>query len=267
VKRPSRTPSDLPHSIHQRLNMYALAATAGGVGMLAGTQASEAKIVYTPAHVVIGRDHKVALDLNHDGKNDFSFQETFITTTSVGEAHSLILSVLPSRKTNEIWGMGHHASALLAGIRVGPKGRFSYAKKTMAVDIYQDGTGGSGTCGGLWNNVKHRYLGFKFSIKGTTHFGWARLNVACITTFNKHQITGVLTGYAYETVPNKPIITGKTKGPDEIGNVDQAIPATRAVATPEPAALGLLAMGAGGLPLWRREESADAFFGVSIPFI
>jgi hypothetical protein len=25
-----------------------------------------------------------------------------------------------------------------------------------------------------------------------------------------------LTGYAYETIPNKPIITGKTKGPDVI---------------------------------------------------
>ena len=28
--------------------------------------------------------------------------------------------------------------------------------------------------------------------------------------------TATLTGYAYETVANKPIITGKTKGPDVI---------------------------------------------------
>jgi hypothetical protein len=233
--------------------MYALAATAGGVGVLAVTQAAEAKIVYTPAHVVIGRDHKVALDLNHDGKNDFSFQETFITTTSVGEAHSLILSVLPTHKTNQIWGMGHHASALAAGVRVGPKGRFSYAKKTMAVDLYQEGTGGSGTCGGAWENVKNRYLGFKFNIKGTTHFGWARLNVTCITTFNNHQINALLTGYAYETIPNKPIITGKTKGPDEIDSVGQAN--STGLDRPAPGTLGLLAMGTPGLSIWRREES------------
>jgi hypothetical protein len=29
-------------------------------------------------------------------------------------------------------------------------------------------------------------------------------------------IVARLTGYAYETVPNKPIIAGKTKGPDVI---------------------------------------------------
>jgi hypothetical protein len=251
-----RTPCHLPCSIGQLLNMYALAATAGGVGMLVVPQAVEAKIVYTSAHMVIGRNSKIALDLNHDGKSDFNFKETFITTTSVGEAHSLILSVLPARKANEIWGMNHHASALPAGVPVGPKGRFSYAKKTMAVDQYQDGTGGSGTCGGLWNNVTHRYLGFKFSINGKTHFGWARLNVACITQYGNHQINGVLTGYAYETVANKPIITGKTKGSNEVGIAEPD--AARTMPIRKPATLGMLAMGSPGLSIWRREESVGA---------
>jgi hypothetical protein len=153
--------------------------------------------------------------------------------------------------------MNHHASALPAGVRVGPKGRFSYAKKTMAVDQYQDGTGGSGTCGGLWNNVKHRYLGFKFSINGKTHFGWARLNVACITQYGNHQINGVLTGYAYETVANKPIITGKTHDAEE--DAEQLNPASLSVLpNPEPTTLGALAMGAHGLSIWRRKESVGA---------
>jgi hypothetical protein len=252
MKRPSRTPSHLPPSTHQRLNMYALAATAGGVGMLALTQSAEARIVYTPAHVAIGRTSKIALDLNHDDKADFNFQETFITTTSVGEAHSLILSVLPARQANEIWGMNHHASALRAGVEVGPKGRFSYAKKSMAVVKYQDGTGGSGTCAGLWNNVKHRYLGFKFNINGTTHFGWARLDVACITHYGNHEVNGVLTGYAYETTANKPIITGKTHGPD--GTDSEEAAASRGIPARKPASLGMLALGAPGLTIWRREE-------------
>ena len=41
-----------------------------------------------------------------------------------------------------------------------------------------------------------------------------------------------LTGYAYETVPNKPIIAGKTKGPDVI--------------TAQPGGLGRLAQGSVG---------------------
>ena len=42
-------------------------------------------------------------------------------------------------------------------------------------------------------------------------------------------IAATLTGYAYETIPNKPIIAGKTNGPDVI--------------TVEPTTLGSLALG------------------------
>ncbi len=63
-----------------------------------------------------------------------------------------------------------------------------------------------GKCEGPWLNVKNRYLGLKFIIKGKDHFGWARL-----TTTGR---IALLTGYAYETIPNKPIIAGKTKGPE-----------------------------------------------------
>jgi hypothetical protein len=80
------------------------------------------------------------------------------------------------------------------------------------------------TVQGLWDNVSDRYLGVRFNIQGKTHFGWARL-----TVHDKgHNITAVLTGYAYETVPNKAIIAGRTKGPDVVI---------------EPATLGKLALG------------------------
>jgi hypothetical protein len=199
----------LRESVLQQLNAYALVATAAGVGMLALAQPAEGKVVYTAAHKVIGRNNKVVIDLNHDGVGDFNLQETFLTTSSVGEDHSLILSVLPKHMPNRIWGKNHFASALDAGVKIGPHGKFSYGKKGMATDLYADGTGGSGTCQGPWMNAKNRYMGFKFSIKGATHFGWARLNVTCVTTFENHEVNGVLTGYAYETVADKPIMTGQ----------------------------------------------------------
>jgi hypothetical protein len=252
---PRRT-ANLSDSVIQRLNMYALAASAAGVGALALTQSAEGKIIYTPAHSVIRLGHSVALDLNHDGTKDFTFHEIFITTTSVDEAHSLILSVLPARKSNEISGMAHHASALQAGVRIGPKHHFSYAKKLMAVDYYADGTGGGGTCAGPWNNVKNRYLGFKFMIQGEPHFGWARLSVTCTTTYQSHTVTGVLTGYAYETTPNKGIVMGMTKDSEEESGVEQIGPASLNLSIPKPASLGLLAAGSPGLSIWRRKESA-----------
>jgi len=60
-------------------------------------------------------------------------------------------------------------------------------------------------------------MGIRFKIKGKSHFGWARLSVteAAIGPAY-HRIYATLTGYAYETIPNKPIIAGRTHGPDVI---------------------------------------------------
>jgi hypothetical protein len=70
-------------------------------------------------------------------------------------------------------------------------------------------------CAGVWANITKRYLGLKFRVKnGPTQYGWARLNVSCGT--KNGEVRGILTGYAYETIPNKPITAGKTSGPDAI---------------------------------------------------
>jgi uncharacterized repeat protein (TIGR03803 family) len=75
-------------------------------------------------------------------------------------------------------------------------------------------------------NVKNRYLGVMFKIKGKIHYGWARLSVQVQFPLT---ITATLTGYAYETIPNKAIIAGKTKGPEDSAE--------------QPATLGRLALG------------------------
>jgi hypothetical protein len=88
--------------------------------------------------------------------------------------------------------------------------------------------------------------------RANTHYGWARLNVKV----GKTTITATLTGYAYETIPNKPIIAGQTKGQDD-ATVEESNTALT-VPTPEPTTLGVLALGSLGLSIWRREESAVA---------
>jgi hypothetical protein len=73
MKRSSepRKTANLSESLHQQLNMYALAASAAGVSVLSLAQPAEAKIVYTNAHVALQNPASFALDLNHDGIIDF----------------------------------------------------------------------------------------------------------------------------------------------------------------------------------------------------
>jgi hypothetical protein len=152
-------------------------------------------------------------------------------------------------RTNGTHRQKYFPAALYAKALVGPKRRFeSYKQQAMAGWTTALGTSSQF---GNWLDVKNRYLGFEFVIKGKVHYGWARLSV---TNNDGFAIQGTLTGYAYETIPNKPIIAGKTEGAEESG-VDEANPATLNEPTLQPASLGLLAMGSNGLSIWRREES------------
>ena len=100
-----------------------------------------------------------------------------------------------------------------------------------------------------WCDVKNRYLGFRFKILGKIHYGWR------LSTNKGGGFTATLIGYAYETIPGKAIIAGKTKGPDDD---DQPAPASLKAPPVRPVTLGTLALGAPGLSIWRREESVVA---------
>lgn len=246
---PPRTTADLPDSIHQRLNSYALAAGVAGVSMLALEPCADAKIVYTPTHRVIGPNSSYLLDLNHDGISDFKVVNVWANNTSVGPTGSLSVFSAQKGKRNGILGYGtadkgtlvYFASALRPGALIGPKKSFFYPKW---IDWMFRASAGWGQ----WNDVTNRYLGFKFDVKGKPHYGWARLNVHFNT--DDYKITAVLTGYAYETIPNKAIVAGKTKSPDDI---DRSVGPPRG----ESATLGMLALGAPGLSIWRRESVAS----------
>jgi hypothetical protein len=59
---------------------------------------------------------------------------------------------------------------------------------------------------GVWagkegNGVKDRYLGLKFVILGEVHYGWARLSVTLEHQRQFGDVSGTLTGNAYETSP------------------------------------------------------------------
>jgi hypothetical protein len=239
------TPSKLSESLHQQLNMYALAASAAGVSVLSLSQPAESKIVYTKTNILITNDY--TLDLNHDGVGDFVFRTYLTSRGSDG-----YLAVRPYTTKNLIWGTKGYASALKAGVKIRSDHKLQNSNTQM--NVFNCPPKGC-TYRGSWHDVKNRYLGLKFKINGKTHYGWARLNVQ----FGSNRPEATLTGYAFETIPNKAIIAGATKGADD-SNIEQPdaaltnpIPDTR-----QPTTLGALAMGSPGLPIWRREDSVVA---------
>jgi hypothetical protein len=226
-----RTPSALSDALHHRLNAYALAASAAGVGMLALAKPADAKIIYTPAHKHITLGHPVSLELNRLGVVNFTLSvrhETgsYIYRTSVAAAYGGPGNSVAGHRTTA--GYFWAASALRAGRKIGPN---LYFVPTTGIppSLVNVNVEFKSRCFGSWDNVTNRYLGFEFRVgRGPTQYGWARLNVSC-SPGSTEKISGLLTGYAYESIPNRPIIAGRTKGPDVI--------------TAAPASLGALARG------------------------
>jgi hypothetical protein len=228
----------LKEPCERRLKAYTLAATTAGVATLALAGPAEAKVIYTPAHVLIGTTQGVQnyrLDLNHDGIGDATFGASFWAGQSSQAGYMRCVGLA----SNRVWGRGADDADLKPGFLVRSGTGFNAPDHSMAL-AYSVGQrlGYQGPWANGGKGVKDRYLGLKFAINGKTHYGWARLNVK-VGYSNEVYINAVLTGYAYETVPNKPIITGKTKGPD--------------VVTVKPASLAHLARGASARSAWRAQ--------------
>jgi len=229
----------LKPTLERNILNYAITASATGVGLLALSQAAGASIVYTQTNQKITQT--TFLDLNNDGTSDFAFSTlcTYFHSGSLRIAHAE-LEIGPQVVGNQIWGQDPKVAALAAGVKVGSNGPFKS-------DIYLMGRDFSSVYSGKWapvgGSVKNRYVGLKFLVGGQIHFGWARLNVM-IRSAQTTCVQAVLTGYAYETVPGKSIVTGKTS-------------ATETGLKPA-ATLGQLAMGAAGLVAWRRERGVAA---------
>jgi hypothetical protein len=267
-----RRTTELSESLQRKLNAYALAASAAGVGVLALTQPAEGRVVYTPAHEYIEPGATIPLDLTHNGRANFSFRDMRNYASAYSTQGVLLVSPTGTSAThNGVLGApntrffySYKAFALGPGVTVGPGGPpFSGAARRLMAEQFTIPPVCSGPWCEPWCDRSNRFLGLKFNIKGQTYYGWARLKVH----HHLHPIPtvwAILTGYAYESIPNKAIITGNTKGEDD-SRVEQANPAdpdpgasvTNPISGPaQPASLGALATGAHGLSIWRRKEGA-----------
>jgi hypothetical protein len=241
--------------LEQLLTAYTLGVTAAGAAIMALSQLSGAEVVYTPAHQLIAPNTVVNIDLNHDGVVDFAIKNIFTSTrSSFHKLDQLIAETVGSQ--NQIRGAVYFAdaSALLPGSPISSGGHFFAGEGTMAAVLHSLDMQYS--CSGPWAFVNSRYLGLKLIIKGEPHFGWARLNVQC--SIGEDHIYGVLTGYAYETVPERPMLAGEEQDSAE-DNGAAVQDATRSeVVPPEPLSLGRLAQGVSGLAAWRDKRRTQS---------
>jgi hypothetical protein len=216
-------------TISKDLLTTAAAIATVGLGTFALPQLGMAEVVFTPVNQSVqGPRGQLAFDLNNDGIPDASVSvySTFILGSGGNFLRVNDLGAHGLQTGNAIAAnKQRYAYAGQGGQRLGSSAHFS--NNAIMADHEADMNGSTNR--GLWQNItSRRFLGVKFLISGQTHFGWIRFSSA-------NDAHAMVTGYAYETIPNKPIIAG-------LGNDGQ--PAPESLSDVDPGSLGRLAAGA-----------------------
>ena len=273
-KNLSRKPTTLNTNLNKALISYVAAACAASGAILAEAMPAEGEIIYTPTNTPVLVGSPISLDLNHDVVMDFvlsnnggdAARHPSCSVCTFGAHGSLKVS--PQQAGNAIWGVSSsvyqlgsnaqrrkrqqkkpntvkEAAAPVAwGEVVGNGPERSFQSQALPMDssnsFYYFGGGGTVNSFGAWGKGRRftgPYLGFKFLIDGEIHYGWARVNVNA----DFLHLSATLTGYAYETVANRPILTGFTHG-----GVEASSDVSQEAQPPVAGSLGQLAIGASG---------------------
>lgn len=211
--------------------LAAATITAVGLGILA-LPSADAKVVFTPANELFhGSIGHFPVDLNNDGIPDVS---VFVySVVNVGSSCEEVFDQMAAyglqTGNGVVIDQKKFAAAGRVGQEAGPFDPFA-ANGIMATYAFNKcgHTSGHIRSAGPWRKFQDRFLGVRFVIAGQTHYGWLRLQ-------NGSAAGGTLTGYAYETIANKPI---------KAGYDDNQKPIPEALTNLAPGSLGRLAAGA-----------------------
>ena len=249
--QPTDSSNQLPDNLSRRVSPYSMAAAAAGVSVLALAAPAQSEVVITKKTITFTALGPAAtVDLNNDGIPDFEFDATSFAYHGASNGSLFTRPLAGGAVVGKplVSGGRSYASALMRGARIAASehfttGSFTIIEGTRGSFSYS-GTGKHSSFGRWPLGTKNRYLGVKFLINGHTHYGWIRLSVN--PDRREGEVSGTITAYAYETVPNKPIFAGVA------ANTKSGAPRTNADLISQPS-LGMLATGAEGISLWRRE--------------
>lgn len=218
--------------LDRKLMAYAAGAAAAG---FAGAESADAAIVYTPGPIPFGVDGTVDInfDQNPDTQRDFGVGHERDTAGNTS-TDRVLLKEDDNGANNEGYVIGDtnvFPAPVPAGTAIGPDASYGNAFLNNGSDQLADEDYNNDNelddpilTNFLIDNVEGnpQYVGVRFRVndEGDDRFGWIGIDIT-----NADDLTGVVTGYAYE----------------------DSGAAINAGQVPEPAGLALLALGAAGL--------------------
>ena len=245
---PQNTRTNLNDNLEKKLFAYAIGAGAVATGLIPLAEPAQAEVVFVPTHVHLNSNQSFAIDIQ--GTTEFTLTDKLYVLT--GSFSTALLSVTAAASAAVV-GRNQKAAAMKPGNVVGPAKPFQ-PNKALLAGAFKDSQGSQASVFGPFAQTTQRYLGLKFVLNGDVHYGWVRFAAVLADDNRPPSVRALMTGYAYETTPNKPIQVGQTSD-DPFAS--QLFPKGDNATQLQPATLGVLALGSTGIETWRREGSAQ----------
>ncbi len=250
------------NNLNRQAALYSIAAAAAGVSLLAIAQPAAGEVVVTKKTIHIPLAHNgvaepVKISIANNGIDNFQLT---LSSTSLG-IYRFLLAGGSSLQDGLRVGTGPafnvYLGALRRGARIGPSNASSQFNEGIVEETVGNGPSNRIFFGSWKGSPENRYLGVRFPINGQTHYGWIRLTVTTNPDPHTPVMSATITGWAYESAPNKAIAAGTAAIAGSAPEKRAAeVQASNSIRKQGGASLGMLAAGADGLTLWRREEGS-----------
>ena len=248
------------NNLNRQVAQYSLAAAVAGVSMLALAAPAAGEVVVTKKTIHIPMSpwqspETVNVSLANNGVNDIKFN--LYSDTAIDSRFLLVGGARSQDGVIASYNFTTYASVLGRGAKIGPSAFFfSYSTRPL-IEGSRTSEGSKHLRGKWGGNSPNRYLGVRFQLNGQAHYGWIRLTVTTDPKLKGALLSATITGYAYETTPNKPILAGTAgtaAAAREKPSAEVQLP--ESIQNQSGPSLGMLAAGADALPIWRREETS-----------
>jgi hypothetical protein len=182
---------------------------------------SNAQIVYTDVNpdttiamtAVSNTIKAYGLDLNNDGLTDFNLIATSHAGPFGNRSNYVKITPINSNKVIDYDTINNLPAPLAINSVIGNTGKW------WNNDSNQILTGSAWlSFFGLWNSSADAYLGLKLMSGQNIYYGWAKLSVTV------HGSSFTLKDYAYNSIPNQPILAGETSCTTPTVNLTQSGP-------------------------------------------
>lgn len=208
--------------LEQQLHFYAVAASAAGVALLACVAPADARIICGQPGLLLQGNETFPVNPAKQQYAPFNLAQTWTyrkscdATTCWTSLWNRAFFTPNTAGANAMLASNSFPAALSPGAEIGPSGRFGKGKSYGLLFTY--GNIGSGTANhhkGNFDFGTNGYVGYKFSIAGKDHFGWARLDAE----LSQKKTTTKLQTFGYETVPGRGLRAGAC---DDVGQLSES---------------------------------------------